>query len=57
MHDEPKLDFAVLVSSHALGAARTDSDWDIALIHTWLLAPQAFELVPVAEVAIGADLG
>jgi len=29
----------------------------VGLIHTWLLAPQAFELVPVAEVAIGAYLG
>ena len=28
----------------------------VGLIHTWLLAPQAFELVPVAEVAIGAYL-
>ena len=28
----------------------------VGLIHTWLLAPQAFELVPVGEVAIGAYL-
>ena len=28
----------------------------VGLIHTWLLAPQVFELVPVAEVAIEAYL-
>lgn len=31
LRDEPELDFAVLVGSRALGTARTDSDWDIAL--------------------------
>ena len=31
LRDEPELVFAVLVGSRALGTARTDSDWDIAL--------------------------
>jgi TetR/AcrR family acrAB operon transcriptional repressor len=28
----------------------------VGLIHTWLLAPETFELVPVAEMAVGAYL-
>lgn len=28
----------------------------VGLIHTWLLAPETFELVPVAEMALGAYL-
>ena len=31
LRDEPELDFVVLVGSRALGTARTDSDWDIAI--------------------------
>jgi TetR/AcrR family acrAB operon transcriptional repressor len=28
----------------------------VGLIHTWLLAPQAFELVPVAQAAVACYL-
>lgn len=31
LHDEAQLEFAVLIGSRATGAARAQSDWDIAL--------------------------
>lgn len=31
LRDQPHLEFAVLVGSHATGTAQADSDWDIAL--------------------------
>lgn len=44
------LPISPLTASHGLHALV------VGLIHTWLLAPQAFELVSVAEMAMGAYL-